>query len=380
MNYDRVFEMIEQAYEAPYGPVRTNLFEQAVSEAEQMGDEKLAYDLRIQLIESAFFHGLGDRALVSFVSCLRYADENPEDVSQHELLWRYKWIVGVLPRLPQISRSKILEMVNDLGRRASVQGYSPRPVHYVRWKQLLAMGDLETASTEVELWRKGAKDELQDCPACEADSEVEYLAACHRDQQALAVAKPILSGKVTCAEVPHLTLGILVRPLIRLGRMDDCQKISNKGYKLTYDNNEFISAVSEHLLFATRTNQIVKALRMFTRHAAWAVDTGLPLRRFQFDSIASAFLEKLARKGVPKKSETDESRETRKRMAPAKLVLPSNHPCYRDDDQYDPRELAKWYRNEAESLADQFNKRNGNDYFTRWLEETHDLADIESRE
>ncbi len=374
MSMDRIEELMQAAYEGPPGSTRTNLVEQAVSVADAMEDGSLGYELRMELIESAFFHGQSERALVAFVWCLSYADRNPDDIDPHGLLWKFKWILGVLPRLPQISRTKILEMINDMGRRVEEEGFRQRPVHYMRWKELVTMGDLAAAEPEVELWQRAAKDDLQDCPACEADSEVEYLAARHRDEEALKRAKPILAGKMVCAEVPHLTLGLIVRPLLRLGRLDEAKQHSDRGYKLTAKNDEFIPAVSEHLLLATHTDQLVRGLRMFTRHAPWGLETGMPARRFRFDCVASAFLQKLARAGIPVETEPTISKKTGKPRPPARLLLPADHPCHRNDDQYDPAELAAWYRQEAESLADQFNRRNGNDYFTRWLNETHELA------
>jgi hypothetical protein len=84
--------------------------------------------------------------------------------------------------------------------------------------------------------------------------------------------------------------------------------------------------------------------------------------------------QKLSRAGIPLESEPTLLNRLGIKGPCARLTLPTHHHCHRDDDQYAAATLALWYRQEAESLADQFNQRNGNDYFTRWLTETHELA------
>lgn len=375
MNSNRLQELIDAASEIPPSRLKIEMLESAINEADALGETSLGYSLRMQLIECAIFHGYGDRAITAFAWCLKYADQNEDEVSPEDYLWKYKWVLSLLPRLPQISKAKILQMVEDMGRRVEAAGFSPRPTYYVRWNALVEMGDFESATAEMEKWRPEPKDGLQDCMACETNSEVEFLAHSHQDEKALECAKPILAGRLKCAEVPHATLGKIIRPLLRLGRVEDAVKFGEKGYRLAAKNEEYLPEVSEYLLLATHTNQAVRAMRIFTKHASWALTGGIPSRRFHFSAAASAFLEKLASGKFAGQAETAPAK-----MSPHKsqgykgLALPKSHPCYQVEQPYDPAMLAEWYRKNTEELAGQFDERNGNRYFSQRLEETYQLA------
>jgi len=377
MSRERLEHYLEAIDESPPGRDRNGLLELAINEADTLGDAECGFDLRMQLIETCFFDGTSDRGIAAFAWCLKHCDRNPRPNLTYTILWRYKWVLIALQWLPQISIAKILEMIDDMGERATKAGYGPRPVHYLRWNTLTEAGDFEAAAKEMKLWRSAKKDGLQDCAACEMNSEVEYLSRRQFDEQTLECAEPILRGRFSCAEVPELTLGHLIRPLMRLGRFEEAEKHAVRGYRMVTKNEDYILPISQYLLLATATNEWSRAVRIFTRHAEWSLITGMIGRRFYFNAAAAAFLEKLANeKRVPVEMIDAADDAPKKRRSHRRLRLTANHPCYRPDDRYDIGQLAEWYRHEAHQLAAQFNQRNGNTHYSEWIEETRQLAGL----
>lgn len=378
MTNDRLSELLKAMRQVPLGRTRTELLELAINETDVLGEAAMGYRLRMDLIHSAVFHGLGERAISAFAWCLKYSDENPGKVNLHDCLWKYKWILGVLPRLPQISKAKLLEMVDDMGRRVDAAGYSQRPVYHSRWKLYFEMGDFDAAATEMEKWRRSRIDSLKDCPACELDSEVDFQCRIHQDEKSLELAQPILAGRLRCSSVPHATLGIVVRPLIRLRRFDEANKYSVRGYRMTSQNEVYLHEIAEHLLMATRANQRVRAMRMFTRHASWSLVTGMASRRYYFDSVAAAFLEKLGTGKLVRSTSDDEQEPVvpKKSRAAPQIRLPVDHPLYQENDTCDALEAARWYRSEADELASQFDRRNGNEMHAKVILQTRELAGL----
>ena len=377
MSQNRLEELINEASSFPPGLQKIEAFERAIAEAEVLGEPDVAFKLRSDLIQSAVFNGQGDRAIVAFAAHVKHADQNRATIDPRDLLGKYKWILNPMVELPQIPKAKILDMISDMSRRVEAAGYSQRAVFYKRWQMLTEMGDFDAAAVDMLKWQSATKDGLKDCEACETNSEVYFWAATQNNEKALEIARPILEGKLTCALIPQNTLGNVIRPLMRQGRIDDAVKFAEKGYRLTSKNEEHLCEVSEFLLVAIHTNALVRAKRIFSKHAIWALKTGCHSPRLRFNSVASAFLKKLDQGKLRETSSEGSETKKRKATSSVRLQLPSEHPLYRPDAKYDISELAAWYQNEAQNLAQQFDQRNGNRYASQCLKETYKLAGVD---
>lgn len=355
---DRVEELLEEAWEMENGREKVALLEEAVREADALGDVGLAYYVRMELIDAAAFSGFHERSLVAFSWCLARYDESPDEYDEEDLFWKYKWIIDALWIFPQVTRQQIEEMQDDMERRFEILGYSLRPVHYFRFSNAMRMGYLDEAIESYEKARRTERDWMADCEACELEKQVELLARLRRDEEMLQTAVPILTGKMSCAEIPHLTYATILRPLMRMNRREEALEAHRKGYRLTSTNAEFLRGIADHLLFLVAENDLDKAVRLFEKHLPWTVETGSLHARFCFYSVSTQFLDAV----------------TRSHPGSRKLVLPSILPCFRQDGEYDPGELTKWFDAEARSLAKQFNQRNGNDYYDQYHEESRQLA------
>lgn len=360
MSQSRFDDLMGEAYELDYGPMRSAILEEAIRVADALPDLDLGYEARKQFITSTVFSGEHDRALVAFTWCLAQSDADPERFPESMILWEYKWILGCITDFPQVSRQQIVRMLDDLETRLDRMGYSQKTAWHLRWDVLRLMGRMEEARPIVQKWKVAPQGWPADCEACERNSYVKWLAANGKNSQAIEHAAPILKGRMACSHVPHITLAHLLRPMVKLGRDEQAQESHRKGYRLVSKDPALLDCIPHHLNYLTRLDEFARALKIFEKHLPWAIETRLLGERFHFYCAAQALFEKLAS-------------QTKRRR---KLRLPSKLPCFREDNSYLPAELAEWFRAEALDLARRFDERNGTTFFTDQIQQDREFVGL----
>jgi len=360
MSFDRIHELMEEAAEMEHGAAQLALQKEALREADALNEIELSYHIRMEIIESATFSGAKDEALVAFSWCVAQHDAHPGDFDDANLIWRYKWILENLPGFPQVSRRQIADMQDDMQKRTQALGCSLRPVHYMRWSNLMRMGDFEQAGVFIEKWRDAPRDFLADCAACERDKYMEFLIFTGQNQEAIDYAAPILAGRMTCAEIPHLTYAELIRPYLLLGQLEQAAEMHRKGYAMISDNSEFLSAAAGHLVYVTRVRNLESGAAIFQRHLPWAVATASRDRQFDFYAAAAAFCTAIVNSGQQRMS----------------LRTPASFALHRADGDQNVAELASWFEQQTASLAAQFNARNGNQFYSELQQSVAELAGV----
>lgn len=341
LEMDMDFEdLMMEAHGLPNGAAKLGLLEEAARIADINGMEEEAYEARAEIVEAATFCGYPMKALIAFSWQLGKFDGNPERYDEEELMWSYKWILGTISNFPEISREKIMELLEDFGRRFRSFGYSERSYLYYRFMLSMDLGDLEEATRCLSKFTAADSDYMSDCAACEQNEIVRYWNLMGDDEKAIEAAKPILSGRMSCAEIPHLTLSRLLMPLYRLNRQGEADKHQKKGYRLTKGNKDFVKCFGEQMGYLARTNPAA-GIDVLEQTAPLAVDHEDPTARMIFYANAAALLKRWA----------DESQGYR-------LRLPTSF--HYDGDASDLQGLADVFAKEAETIADKLNQRNGN--------------------
>ena len=343
------------------GPVeRIALVEEAIRLADSHGDVSQGYELRMQLIHVATFNDFHEKAMVAFAWCLAEFDRNPDRYDAWQLLWKFKWILGNAYQFPNVSKQQVLALHDDMERRLRELNYSLRPLYCLRWNSHMYMGELEAALEYHALWKAAPNDALADCAACEANKEVRLMAVMHRDQQSLTLAAPLLAGRMSCATVPQSTYGVVMRPLLRSDQLDRAGEVVEMGHRKLLANPIYLSQLAEMQLYFIRSQRLVKAINTLEKCLKGAMQTTDQVARYQFYWSAALLLEALVKKGKKVR----------------KLRLPANFACHRDDSQYDLAELSQWFAQQAGDIAEQFNRRNCNDFCTRIMQESRELTGL----
>jgi hypothetical protein len=333
--------VLEQAESLPYGPTKVALMEQAVSLADAMQDDQLAYETRMQLTQAAQFSGRPDLSIVTFSRCLAHYDKNPEKLEYYSVLWQYKWVVNGLAAFPDVPRSQIEELFADMTRRFQEYGSTMHAIHQIRRDIAEVMCDKAIAKEHDAKFRKLRRDDLSNCKACVPDANITYMLFLGDDEAAINEAKPILSGKMTCAEVPHRTYSKLIMPYLRLGEVEKAMKYHKLGYPMIQDNPSFLEYFGTHMAFLALTGNFNRMTTLFNRHIALSLTHPDLCERFRFFNFTKLALDVATEAGknltlkVPKEISQEGSMDS----------------------------IAIWIDNELYTLADRFDKRNGNDGF-----------------
>jgi hypothetical protein len=338
--------LLEQAYALPQGhAARLELMESAVRLADSLNDLEAGWETRDELMDEATMSGRPEKTLVAFSWNLaqfdRFGDQYGWD--EYDLLWKYKWVLNSLADFPQIADAQIEAAISDFATRLERSGYSPRTVYYLRAKREHKRGDFERADALRALWTAAEDDGMSDCTACEAAFNVDYLATAGRNAEALEAAKPILSGHMRCAEVPHTTLADLLLPMLRLGQLEAAAGAHRRGYKLIRDNPEFLVSSGLHLAFLAYTHNLPEAVKLLERHLPWALETAVPGSRSAFYRAVLVLLRRLRDTGETK---------LQFRAPPEFVPRP-------DADGFSLETLEAYFRADLEATARAFDARNG---------------------
>ena len=182
-------ELMDEAYGLPNGPAKLGMLEEAARVADVNGMEEEAYEARSEIVETATFCGYPMKALIAFSWQLGKFDQQPEEYDEETLMWSYKWILGKLSSFPEVSRDKIMELLEDFGQRFKSFGYSERSYWYYRFRISMDLGELEEAGSSYAKFRTMDRDFMSDCEACEQDEMMRYFILTGDDEKVLGNGK-----------------------------------------------------------------------------------------------------------------------------------------------------------------------------------------------
>jgi hypothetical protein len=356
----QIDQLVAKSNELAHGEQRIRLLEEAVRLADESGPLELAFRTRIELLEAATFGGRHDIAREAFFWCLKRHDEDPVRFDQNDVLWKYKWVMGAVAETTEMSREQIESMFADMTMRFERAGSTLHAVHQIRREVLADMGDL-TATAEATARLKATKrDWLSDCRACVCDISAAHLASLGIDEPALAEAKPILIGRLKCTHVPHRTYARLLLPLVRLGRLSEAATFDREGLRLIGENPEFLFAASQHLIYAAISGNWEGGVSIAETFGPHALVTPSKLNRMHFHGALAIFLQMLVE---------DTPHGVGLRMPPRWPGLP-------DEAAIDHGTLMRWFEQDARTLAQRFDERNGNGYYMSWLDGLPKLSSL----
>lgn len=354
-NYrDKIYELMGEARRLGDTPEALACAQEAVQLADLHNDAALGYAARMRLMDVTAFSGDADKLLVAFSWCLAYADKYPENSSaaggsDWELLWKYKWVISKLTHFPRITRAQIMTALEDFNTRCQRSGFNERSAFWLRVGVEIKMGNLAEARNWEKKWALLKRDGMADCEACEINGVVELRALLGEHEAAIMAAGPILKGRKKCGEIPHLTYANLLNSFWVARGAEETAVIHEKGYRLVRGNREFIMEQARHIGYLLRADRLEGALTLVRRHLKWALETSHQSDRFYFLLVTRRVMQRLSETGaksarlrVPEKS-FPQAGKTTVPLAP----------------------FMDWLTKGIDSLATEFDRRNGNPWFSR---------------
>ncbi|MBC1611858.1 hypothetical protein HB946_03650 [Listeria welshimeri] len=242
-------------------PEKVKVLERVIAGADLYNNIEDGIEAREMLIETCFTVGFPKKQLQAFSWLIKKWEDVDSDyyIDTDDLFWNYKWICADVPTFDEVSKAQIDGLLNDMKEKFEQQNYSLRPYYKVCTLAAMSMGDVEEAKELFEKWSTTKGDYLNDCLACETSDQVHYFCFIQDYETAKKTAKPLIEGKQSCAEVPHLTYGNMALAYLTLGDEKMAQECFDKGYPLVEKQSSLIPPLGQLLKYLVLTNQTEKA-------------------------------------------------------------------------------------------------------------------------
>lgn len=286
--------MLTEAYRHGRGPARFAALDTVFRHADAADRVAFAYRARMNALDDMHYGGEYARAFMTFSWLLATFDRHPEvtqPYDEHTLLWRFKWIVWELSQFSGISLDKSWALLDDMQRRYQAGNHSLHAVHQHRAMVATHLGDLDAAGHWFEQMATARRDNLSDCQACVPTTEVEYLVARGRFEDAVRVGAPYTRGG--CREQPHQILSHLLLAYLRTGRTAEAVQAHKTAYTRVRDSRHYLELIALHVQFCGLTGNEEHALPMVERHLPWLDRPSSPYAAMEFASAAALVLRRL---------------------------------------------------------------------------------------
>lgn len=291
-------DRLDQVARMPYGRGQVAAVEELMRHVDAAGSDRLRYVTRLLATTAYQYGGEPAKAFVTFSWCLAAYDRGEGDPAQdHHLFWYFKWMVSSLTMFPEVPLDRTFGVLDDMERRYRLAGHSMNPVHQHRLVVAQHIGDRETAAEQYRLWCATPRGAMADCVGCEPSSKVSYLSWQDRDEEAVALALPVLDGQMTCVEQPHSILTRLLVPYLRTGRLVEAADAHRTAYRAIQSNRAELMDAAEHISFCTVTGNHARALELVERHLPWLAEAPTPYSDMRFSAIAAGALGRVADAG-----------------------------------------------------------------------------------
>jgi tetratricopeptide (TPR) repeat protein len=290
-------EKLAAAEAMPYGRAQIAAVEHVQRHVDAQNIAELQFQTRMLATSAYTYGGEPAKAFVTFSWCLAARDRGEGDGYDHELHWQFKWMVNAMTRFPEIPLERTYAVLDDMERRYRLAGHTLNPVHQHRELVARHVGDADTAAEQYRLWCAAPRGEMSDCSGCEPTSKVNHLSWLRRDEEAVAVAMPVLDGQLNCFEQPHTILTSLLFPYLRTGRHAEAADAHRRAYRAIQANRAELSTLATHLEFCARTGNHARGLDLVERHLGWLAEPPTPWADLQFSSSAALVLRQVAEAG-----------------------------------------------------------------------------------
>ncbi|RKN46499.1 hypothetical protein [Micromonospora endolithica] len=296
MSDEDLWRVLRQAADMPYGAGQIAALEQLLRRVDASDDRHLAFLSRMQGTTTYIYGGEPAKSFVTFAWCLAEFDRDPQPYHQrytHQLLWHFKYMVNGMLKFPELPLDRTYAVLDDMERRYRTAGHSLQAVHKHRYRVAEHVGDADAAEHWYRLWQSTPRDDLSDCAGCDPTSVVNHLTGTGRYSEAVTLAEPVLTGRLSCTEQPQSILTALLVPYLRTGRHDAARDAHREAYRRQRTNLSDLWDIGDHVEFCTLTGNEARAVEIVERHLDWLDRAPSPAAEMHFAATAAAALRRV---------------------------------------------------------------------------------------
>lgn len=342
-------QFIAEYQQLEHGAARLRVMKKAIAAADEAKATEWQFVFRSRYLNESIFESDALDALIIFPEMLAIYDGNPDlaEEHQHTLMWDFKNMLGNLAEFPQIPLAEIEKLYDEFEARCKRYGYSLHAPRYLREKLSLRTGKL-LPLTEYGSFAAMPNDDLQDCPACEADFKV--ICALLRGDRAEAerLSEPMFQGQLTCAEIPQSTYHTWIVYLQKHGEYGKARQYARRLYPMIRGTMDLLDELGTLMCFYAQVDRQIGC--NILRHSLQNyLDCRNRWMQFQFANGAYHLFDAMQQEHLM-------------------LVLPPQFPLFDAEHHYETAALRDFFYGEAKTIAEQFDARNGNHYYMEMLQ------------
>lgn len=293
-----LWRRLDDAERMPYGMARIGVVEEVLRHADAQSLADLQFAARLSATTAYTYGGERAKAFTTFAWCLAASDRGDAPAGhEHDLHWQFKWMVTGLTEFPDIPLDRTYAVLDDMERRYRAAGYTMNPVHQHRVVVARHVGDRAVAEEQYRLWNAAPRGAMSDCAGCEPTTKVRHLAWSGRDEDAVAVALPVLDGTLNCHVQPEAVLTALLLPYLRTGRLTEAVNAHRRAYRAIQSTPAKVTMLGTHLVFCARSGNHARGLELLERHLGWLASAPSPGADLRFASGAALVLRQVVAAG-----------------------------------------------------------------------------------
>ena len=343
-------QYLKEYRQLEHGAPRLRALKKAIQAADEAGNAEWGFRFRDRCMHDSIFDSDIVDAMVTFPEMIRLYDSSEElqadDEYRDKLMWGFKWIIGNASDFTHITLEQINGFMEEFKSRLERYGYSMRPYYYLREK-LSAETKRMLPEPEYQAYRKEPEDTLKDCKACEASHDVNIQLLFDHRAEAEKLSEPLFSGELHCAEIPQNTYANWIDFDIRTGDYGHARKLAKRLYPMVRYETAMLREIGSLMhLYAHLDRQI--GTTVFRQNLSKYMDSRNHYQRFRFAAGAYRLFKEI-------------------RQEHFNLILPQEFPLYNDEHRYESAVLRDYFYEEAKTLAEKFDARNGNSGFMDFL-------------
>ncbi|MDP1560985.1 MAG: hypothetical protein Q8M16_06280 [Pirellulaceae bacterium] len=342
-------ELIEKAREMPSGVQQIEMYRRASVLADRQGDLAAAFAARDELCQAAYYTEQTLDQLIAFAYCLGASQRHPDQFNQGDLMWRYKWVAGSLKSCIYVPIRLYERLLEEMEVTYRKHGLGTAAVDQLRLSFYINTGQKDRLERAFIAWENNRDRSGSDCAACQQDRRVDYYVEIGDHERAIQEAEPLISKRMRCAEIPHMTFGTLYWPLLHLGRFEAAVDCFVQGYDMVKGREGLTSTVAEHLMFLAVAGQLPAGFQAMQYHLKVGMSLPYEAQLLVFYRGVWALLERAVMEG----------------WGVVTLSLSPRFPLYESDGIYDVPRLRDFFCSQLDDLNTRFDLRNGNSYISQ---------------
>lgn len=350
--------MFDHYVSLPHGAECIRAKQEALKRSDELGHLSWRLANRNNLALEEFFHGDKAKALPQAAEYVEIFERNfvnggmmPTKKRIDNYLRMLDMALEVFETLPQLPIEQWRKMEEKYGDAMQRYHYGKANYYEKKFNHLLCEGNVQEAEECYRMWeeeRQANRDQVLACEGCIQYFRVRYALVQNDWDGAVKEAQPLLGEDPGCAQQPWRVLHLLMTESRDRGSRSGVKEYGKKlRMRLDWDEN----ADAMELLAYDALFDLSHGLKAIESSLERVLEKWDCLQRWRHFLETSLLLQQAARE-----------HET------LSLMLPQQLGCYREDGQYHPAELSRWFYEEAFKIAQRFDERNGFPYHQNAME------------